>query len=212
VIDPRQFGAAEFQKATGADTRAMEAMTRYQEMLAEWSGRMNLVGPSALEQFWLRHAYDSAQLLALAPGAKQWVDVGSGAGLPGLVLAILGRDTPGMSVQLVETTEKRCAFLRAVALELELPAIVTSARVEAVRPAHLDIITARAVAPLARLLDLTQHLFRGDAQALFLKGRSVEAEISEALQSWRFDYGLSPSLSDAEGRVLRIRSLRRASA
>jgi 16S rRNA (guanine527-N7)-methyltransferase len=190
----------------------MTDMARYRELLTDWSGRMNLVGPSALAEFWPRHAYDSAQLLPLAPEARRWLDVGSGAGFPGLVLAILGRDRPGMTLQLVESTEKRCAFLRAVASELELPVTITSGRIEGLKGEAVDVITARAVAPLPRLLELTSGVLRGGAEALFLKGKNVEAEVAEALQSWRFDYGLSQSLSDPEGRILRIRSLRRASA
>lgn len=195
----------------GASARAMSDMSAYKDLLTDWSGRMNLVGPSAIEQFWLRHAYDSAQLLPLLPEARSWLDVGSGAGLPGLVLAILGRDRPGMTVQLVESAGKKCAFLQAVVDALELPAVVLRSRVEDLQSCWPEVVTARAVAPLSRLLDHTEAQLRPGTTALFLKGRTVEQEVVEALQSWRFDYALSPSLSDPEGRILRIWSVRRAS-
>jgi 16S rRNA (guanine527-N7)-methyltransferase len=211
VSEPASFGPAEFQARTGADARAMADMHAFLGLLTEWSGRMNLVGPSALQSFWLRHALDSAQLLALQPDAKRWIDVGSGAGLPGLVLAILGRGRPGMAVQLVESLTKRCVFLRTVTSELDLPAEVVHARAEEAGIKGAEVVAARAVAPLPRLLDQTAGLLHG-ATGLFLKGRSVEAEVQEALQSWRFNYALHPSQSDPEGRILRVWSLRRASA
>ena len=187
-------------------------MAAYRHLLGEWSARMNLVGPSALEAFWLRHAYDSAQLLTHAPEALRWMDVGSGAGLPGLVLAILARDRPGMTVQLVESAAKKSAFLEAVVERLNLPAKVHRARIEDLPGPAPQVLTARAVAPLARLLGYTEKHLRSGATGVFLKGRNVEHEIAEALQSWRFDYALSQSLSDPEGRILRIWSVRRASA
>lgn len=205
------FGPIEFQARTGADDQAMADMQAYFGLLTEWSGRMNLVGPSALQGFWLRHAFDSAQLLTVEPTAARWTDIGSGAGLPGLVLAILGRGRPGMAVRLVESLGKRCAFLRAAAAELRLPVEVVQGRAEAQKPDGAEVVAARAVAPLPRLLDQTAGLLRS-ATGLFLKGRGAEAEVEEALQSWRFDYALIPSQSDPEGRILRVWSVRRASA
>lgn len=212
MTEQASFGPAEFQAATGADARAMADMEAYLALLEEWSGRMNLVGPSALQAFWGRHAFDSAQLLAIEPAAARWLDVGTGAGLPGLVLAILGRGRPGMTVQLVESLTKRVTFLHEVVHRLDLPATVVHGRVEAAPVQAVEVVTARAVAPLPRLLEHTAHLLRGGATGLFLKGRNVEAEVDEALQSWRFDYALSPSQSDPEGRILRVWSVRRASA
>lgn len=210
MIDPDRFGAEAFRSATDASDRAMADMELYLELLTDWSGRMNLVGPSALRSFWPRHALDSAQLLSLAPDAHRWVDIGTGAGLPGIVLAILGRDRPGMAVQLVESLTKRVVFLREVVFRLELPATIHHARAEALRMSETEVVTARAVAPLPRLLEHTAHLFSPGSTGLFLKGRNVEAEVEEALQNWRFHYALSPSQSDPEGRILRVWSVRRA--
>lgn len=173
---------------------------------------MNLVGPSALEAFWPRHAYDCAQLQALAPDARVWLDIGSGAGLPGLVLAILGRDNPGTTVHLVETLQKRATFLRAVISELDLPAVLHLGRVESLSLPRAHVVTARAVAPLPRLLMLTRGALKGNTIGLFHKGRNLDAELAEALQTWRFDFNVLPSLSDPSGRILKVWSLHRASA
>ncbi|MDP8915844.1 MAG: 16S rRNA (guanine(527)-N(7))-methyltransferase RsmG [Pseudomonadota bacterium] len=209
---PDAFGPAEFAAAAGASPAAVAEVERFRSLLEDWSGRMNLVGPSALAQFWRRHAYDSAQLLALAPGAKVWADVGAGAGFPGVVLAILLKEHPGSRVHLVESLQKRCRFLSAVVDELQLPAVVHNTSSEAVKLGRLDVVTARAVAPLDRLLGLTRNLLTGRAVGLFLKGRNVEAELTEAAKTWTFRHTLTPSLSDPEGRVLRIWSVAHAPA
>lgn len=185
---------------------------RFRLLLEDWSGRMNLVGPSARADFWRRHAYDSAQLLALTPEARTWADVGAGAGFPGVILAILLKEVPGAQVHLIETLGKRCRFLNAAVTGLDLPAKVHNLSVEAVRPGPIDVVTARAVAPLDRLLGMTRGILKGRTPGLFLKGRNVEAELTEAAKTWTFQHTLTPSLSDPEGRVLRIWSVSRASA
>lgn len=206
------FGPDEFALATGAGPEVVADLERFRLMLTDWSERMNLVGPSARDDFWRRHAYDSAQLLALQPEARRWGDIGAGAGFPGVVLAILAKSHPGGQVHLVEKLQKRCRFLNTVVDELELPAEVHNASAEAVRLPALDVVTARAVAPLGRLLGMTRTLLRGRTVGLFLKGRNVEAELTEAAKTWTFRHTLTPSLSDPEGRVLRIWSVARAPA
>ena len=169
---------------------------------------MNLVGPSALEAFWGRHAYDSAQLLPLAPGARTWADLGAGAGFPGLVLAILLKGQGGAKVHLVESMAKRCRFLDEVVGALGLPASIHHARAESLT-LTVDIVTARACAPLPRLLEFAWPYLRKGATGLFLKGQDVEAELSEATTSWDFKAELLPSLSDPSGRIVRVKGLRR---
>lgn len=198
------FGRPDFMAATGADRQAMAQMDRFLELLLEWNGRMNLVGPSAADSFWRRHAYDSAQLLALAPEAEIWADIGAGAGFPGLVLAILLKDRPGATVHLIESMAKRCQFLRAVSSALDLPTQVHNARAESLNLSPVDVVTARACAPLPRLLQYAYPLLRGKAFALFHKGREVETELAEARKAWRFEATLLPSASDPEGRILRL--------
>ena len=194
-----------FAGLTGADDRALADLEVYRDLLEDWSQRMNLVGPATLPAFWSRHALDSAQLLPLAPGALTWADLGTGAGLPGVVLAILGRHRPGFHVHLVESMAKRCRFLQAVIDRLGLPATVHNARAEDL-DLTVDIVTSRACAPLARLLGYARPYFRKGATGLFLKGQDVVAEIEEATRSWDFEVEILPSLSDDRGRILRIRS------
>ena len=210
--DQDGFGPAALRAEIELSDRAISDLQQYREMLASASQQLNLVGPSAMQVFWRRHALDSVQLAGLAPTALLWTDVGSGAGLPGVVLAILGRDRPGMTVQLVESIQKRCRFLRHVVDALELSAEVIPGRIEDLPKLSTEVLTARAVAPLPRLLEHNEQLLRQGAVGLFHKGRRVEAEIEEALQTWRFHYALEPSLSDPEGRILRIWSVKRASA
>lgn len=194
-----------FAALTGAADRALEDLEAYRGLLEDWNQRMNLVGPATLPDFWSRHALDSAQLLALEPAALTWADLGTGAGLPGVVLAILGRNRPGFHVHLVESMAKRCRFLEAVVDQLGLPASVHNARAEAL-VLTVDIVTSRACAPLVRLLGYARPYFRRGATGLFLKGQDVVAEIEEATRSWDFEVEILPSLSDDRGRILRIRS------
>jgi len=209
VMPASSHGRERFQQATGADRDAMARMDSYLSLLIDWNARMNLVGPSAVAEFWERHALDSAQLLAHAPEARIWADIGAGAGFPGLVLAILLKDRPGVTIHLIESMAKRCAFLRAVSVALDLPTQVHNARAESLNLSPVDVVTARACAPLPRLLEYARPLLRGKAIALFLKGKEAEAELAEARKTWRFTASLMPSVSGADGRVIRLERLAR---
>ena len=200
--------AASFAAATGATAQQVRDLDLYRELLTEWNEVMNLVGPATLEVFWNRHAWDSAQILPLAPQAKTWADLGTGAGLPGVVLGILGKGTPGFHVHLVDSLAKRCRFLSEVVTTLELPATVHNSRAEDLSLA-VDIVTARACAPLHRLLGYAQPYLQRGAVALFLKGQDVASELEEATRYWDFDAETLPSLSDARGRIVRVRRLGR---
>jgi 16S rRNA (guanine527-N7)-methyltransferase len=187
-------------------------LDRYVALLIDWQSRMNLVAASTLPQLWTRHVADSLQLLRLAPDARVWVDLGAGAGFPGLAIACALADTSGVAVHLVESTGKKAAFLNAVIAATGVPAKVHHMRIEdfvkrrAVRP---DIVTARALAPLDRLLELAVPLLDSGAQALFLKGQDVEAELTQAAKCWTIQASLVPSLTSPEGRVLVVRSATR---
>jgi 16S rRNA (guanine527-N7)-methyltransferase len=200
---------AETLRALGASARALDDGERLRRMLADANTRMNLVGASTLADFWRRHFLDSAQLLALAPPARRWADLGSGAGFPGLVLAILLRDAPGTEVHLVESMAKKCGFLSEVIRELNLPARVHNQRAEDL-PLAVDVVAARACAPLTRLLGFARPSLRRDVRGLFLKGAEVDTELAEARKSWRFTVAVHPSLSDPRGRILEITELARA--
>jgi 16S rRNA (guanine527-N7)-methyltransferase len=199
---PAVTDAATFAAATGATPVQLADLETYREILADWNTRMNLVGPSALAEFWPRHAYDSAQLLPLAPEALTWADLGAGAGLPGVVLAILLKGRPGARVHLVESMAKRCAFLSAAVEQLALPAQVHHDRAENLS-LKVDIVTARACAPLVRLLEFARPYLAQGATGLFLKGQDVEAELIEATTSWGFTPELLPSQSGS-GRIVRL--------
>jgi 16S rRNA (guanine527-N7)-methyltransferase len=202
------FGAGDFQAAVGADDLQIADLEAFRALLADWNEKMNLVGPSAMAEFWLRHALDSAQLLALAPKAKIWADLGAGAGLPGLVLAILLKGRDGAHVHLVESMAKRCRFLTAVVEALALPATVHQARAEDLS-LKVHVVTARACAPMSRLLGYARPYLRKNVVGLFLKGQDVEIELSEATRYWGFQATLRPSLSSPQGRIVELRRLSR---
>ena len=178
--------------------------------LRRWQDVKNLVGPRTLDAVWMRHIADSLQLLDLAPGARTWVDVGSGAGFPGLVLGIAALERDGMRVDLVESNGRKCAFLRHVVRLTGAPVTVHQARLEAVmeRFSGADVVTARALAPLAQLLTWTRPLLTTGTMGVFPKGREAGAELTEAAKSWRFDAELVPSRTDSEARIVRVHSLK----
>ena len=179
---------------------------RYRDMLAIANQHTNLVGASTLVDFERRHFIDCAQLVYFEPQARVWADLGSGAGLPGLILAILMKGRAGGHVHLVESMAKRCRFLADVASRLSLPVTLHNARAEDLS-LKVEVVTARACAPLSRLLAFSQpYLVRG-ARALFLKGQDVDREIEDARKAWRFSCRASQSLSDPRGRVIAIEGL-----
>ncbi len=198
---------AGFAGVVGATPERLADVERFREMLVEANAAMNLVGDSTLPAFWLRHFVDSAQLLWIAPAARTWADLGAGAGLPGLVLAILLKGRGGAQVHLVESMAKRCGFLSRVIEALDLPAIVHNVRAETLG-LDVEIVTARACAPLDKLINFAQPSLKRGATALFLKGSTVGAEIKEARRHWRFVAETRPSLSDLRGRVLTLANAR----
>jgi len=205
---PEVFDAGAFQAATGASAAQMADLCAFRDLLEEWNGRMNLVGPSALADFWRRHALDSAQLRDIAPEARTWADLGAGAGFPGLVLAILAKGQPGAEIHLVESVGKRCRFLQAAVDALALPAMVHNARAENLA-LKVDVVTARACAPMARLLGYAWPYLRAGATGLFLKGQDVGSELQDAATSWKFQADLIPSISHTEGRIVRLKGVTR---
>lgn len=188
----------------------MADLERFREMLTAKNEVMNLVGPATLPDFWNRHAWDSAQLLKLEPQAKVWADLGAGAGLPGLVLAILLKGEPGAKVHLVESMAKRCRFLTEVVDALDLPAEVHNARAEDLK-LKVEVVTARACAPLEKLLGFARPYLRSGATGLFLKGQDVVSELTVAARYWKFQSDLTPSQSDPRGQIVRVKGLSRVS-
>lgn len=208
-MPPEVFDRDTFIHATGAGPEVMARLDAFLVILTDWNSRMNLVGPSALANFWGRHAYDSAQLLRIVPAAKIWADLGAGAGFPGIVIASFLAGTEGATVHLIESMTKRCAFLRYVSQDLALPTLIYNRRAESLHLSPVDVVTARALAPMPRLLEYAQPLLRGSTVGLFLKGRDVDRELEEARKSWWFDVSLTPSASDPEGRIVSLKRLSR---
>jgi 16S rRNA (guanine527-N7)-methyltransferase len=186
-----------------------EKLELLERELRRWQAIKNLVGPATLDQIWDRHIVDSLQLLDLAPNARTWLDLGSGAGFPGLVLAIAGAER-GLKVHMVESNSRKCAFLRQIARLTETPATVHEARLETVVPSFIskaDVVSARALASLSMLLDWTAPLLKAGTTGLFPKGRDAEIELTEARKKWTFEAEILPSLTDSDARILRITSI-----
>lgn len=199
---------AEFQHLTQAAPARMQELTSFLSRLTEANAVMNLVGPDSLPDFWNRHAWDSAQLLDLAPKGLTWADLGAGAGFPGLVLAILLKDRTDAHVWLIDSLQKRCRFLQSVVDDLSLPATVIWGRAEQ-QKVRVDVVTARAVAPMEKLLGYAQPYLERGAQGLFLKGEKAELELRDAAKVWQVEADLSVSRSDPRGRIVTVRSLKR---
>ncbi len=192
--------------------QVLDRLDRFAAALVQWQATTNLVAPSTLPELWTRHIADSLQLVPLAPDVRHWVDLGSGGGFPGLVVACALADTDGASVHLVESNLKKAAFLREAARLTGAPARVHAARIEDVVDRFADsveIVTARALAPLEKLVESAYPLLTSGAQALFLKGRDVEAELTAASKYWTIDAELIPSVTDSAGRIVRVRSVER---
>ncbi|MGE3303534.1 MAG: 16S rRNA (guanine(527)-N(7))-methyltransferase RsmG [Hyphomonadaceae bacterium] len=210
------YGPDEFQRDVSVSRETRKALETHLNLLRTWSGRMNLVGPGQLDDYWRRHALDSAQLLALAPDARLWLDLGSGAGFPGFVVACGLIGVSGARVDLVEANQKKAAFLRMAVLETGAPARVLPVRAERLAETRdktgesYDIVTARAFAPLPLILTAAAPWLEAGAGGLFLKGEGVEAELAEAGKAWAMRTRTLPSLSDPRGRIVRVDGVQRA--
>jgi 16S rRNA (guanine527-N7)-methyltransferase len=200
-------GAAALDGIVPVSHETARRLAHYVDLVKTWQKSENLVAPSTLPTIWHRHVADSAQLLHLFPTARRWVDLGSGAGFPGMVVAILVAEAPGAAVHLIESNTRKCAFLRLAAREAGAPAVVHDGRIDAVLAQWsepVEIVTARALAPLADLLGMAAPLVRTGARAAFHKGQDFAREIAEASQSWRFDLVEHRSMIDDSGVILEI--------
>jgi 16S rRNA (guanine527-N7)-methyltransferase len=173
----------------------------------------NLISSSTIPQLWTRHIADSLQLIELAPQARLWIDVGTGGGFPGLVVACVLADQPGAAVHLIESTMKKAAFLRDAVEAIGVPAMVHCTRAEDFAKSfegRADVVSARAIAPLKSLLALCFPLLRKNGvTGLFPKGQNAELELGEAANSWKMKVELVPSRTDPAGRIVIIRDLER---
>lgn len=204
VPDITKSERADFLARTCVSHETARKLDRYAELLREWNQKFNLVADSTLPHVWIRHFLDSAQLMQFIPEhAKTLADLGSGAGFPGIVLSIMG--VP--EVHLIESIGKKAGFLRAVIEELKLNAIIHQERIENIRNLKADIVTARALKALPELLKLSKSLMKKDSLCLFLKGKSIDSELTESERSWKFNVEKHQSISDHSGCVLILRDL-----
>ena len=196
----------EFAAACDVSRETLARLKAYAGLLEDWNARYNLVSATSLADVWHRHIWDSAQLVRYVPQtAKTLVDLGSGAGFPGLVLAELLRGK--VQVTLFEATGKKCRFLEAVRDRLGLDTIVRNSRIEEVPHARFDVITARACAPLDKLLSYAQHFAGHGSVCLFLKGQNLGSELTQARKSWKMKVLQHQSLTDPSAVVLEVREL-----
>lgn len=196
---PSDIGAS-----LGVSRETLERLQAYVDLLIRWNARINLVSPTTLREVWKRHILDSAQLRSsIPPTAETLADLGSGAGLPGLVLAILGIGR----VHLIESDRRKAEFLREAARITGVNATIHAARIEAVEPFVADVVTARALAPLEKLLAWAVRFCGPDTICLFLKGREAAGELTRAQQRWIMRTQVVGSLTDAQGHILRVEGL-----
>lgn len=204
-------GPLEFAAAFGATREVVEKLQLYESLLLTWQKAVNLVAPSTLDAIWHRHFADSAQLLSRGVKAKSWVDLGSGGGFPGLVIAILLTNHENHSVHLVESNSRKCAFLHEVARRTGAAVTIHEGRIEDLarggQIGKADAVTSRALASLGQLLGLARPFFATDTIGLFLKGREAEQEIAEARKLWSFESVCVPSRTSSEGRVVEVTQL-----
>ena len=185
----------------------------YVDLLGRWRKVTNLISEASFAEVWTRHIADSAQLLALAPHARRWVDMGSGAGFPGMVIAIQLADVAGARVHCLESDRRKCAFLREVARATGAPAEIHPVRIESIDPeslAPVDAVTARALAPLPRLLEFAKVWIAQGAVGVFPRGRSAEAQLETTPAAQDFAIEFVASKLDPEAAILRVRSASKA--
>lgn len=200
------------------DARQLENVSRetldrlheFQRLLLKWNKKINLIARSTESEVWTRHILDSLQIYKLYDIGSRWVDLGSGGGFPGLIVAILARvDAPSLAVTLVESDRRKAAFLRTAIRELSLSAMVVTKRIEDMPPANADVVSARALANLDHLLGFASRHLSSKGTALFMKGENWENEVEFARKSWSFEIKAHQSITSADAAILEIKELQR---
>ncbi len=202
----------DFAKTQNVSRETISRLVVYEATLRKWNARINLVAKSTLPDIWHRHFADSAQLFQLARHKTGlWADLGSGAGFPGLVLAIMARElAPNLRIALIESDQRKCAFLQTVASEVAPATIIIAQRAELADPLGADLILARALAPLVDLLPLAQRHLANNGECLFLKGATAESELTALVKNWDSSVEIIPSFTNETGVILRIGDIHRA--
>lgn len=203
----------EIGRAVGAEAVASQAvldrLDQFGLLVEKWNPSINVIAKSTIPTLWDRHILDSLQVFRCArPGIRSWVDLGSGGGFPGIVVAILAADAmPDLHVSLVESDRRKAVFLSVVVRQLRLSATVHAVRIEDLPPQNADVVSARALAPLTLLCGLAFRHLRGDGTCVFLKGAQAENEIAEARKAWRFELDRSESVTDSRSSILILKGL-----
>lgn len=188
----------------------LERLSFLQEAVVKWNPKINLVSKRSLDDMWDRHISDSAQLFALRENADEWVDLGSGGGFPGLVIAIMAKEAKEpFKVTLVESDTRKCVFLRKVAVDLDLDVSVVRQRIETLTDRRFDVISARALASLSKLLSLSAPILTQSGSCLFMKGVSWREELTQAAADWHMKWEAIPSLTNSDSVILTIQELHR---
>lgn len=187
-----------------------EKLDSYVALIQKWNKAINLISRSSEADIWQRHIADSAQLAQHLPsGPRLWLDLGSGAGLPGIVLAIIAAEVaPSLRFELVEVDQRKATFLRQVSRELGLNVTVLTERIEALTPRLADVVSARALASLSDLCNFAERHLDADGIAIFLKGAGAETEIEVAQKKWSFNLESFPSKTSADALVLKLKKIR----
>lgn len=188
-----------------------DRLCNFEESFKRWAGKINLVAPSTLPHLWERHILDSARLATVAPTQKRWVDIGSGGGFPGAVMAVLLAERPGANIDLIESNRKKATFLSVSLAPLGAPAKVHAKRIEDCYDLveSPEIVTARALAPLPKLLELSHPWLASGSTGLFHKGRDYEREVEESSTLWQFDLIKHDESEWGDGVILEVRNLQR---
>jgi 16S rRNA (guanine527-N7)-methyltransferase len=206
--DEDGYGPDDLARDLDVSRETLGRVSRFLGLLMDWRTRLNLIGPGEGRRLWRRHVLDSLQLLPeLIETDRVIVDLGSGAGFPGIVLACVLRDRWSPDVVLVEKSPRKCEFLSAAVSDLDIRASVLNRRSDEGEPTQGDVVTARALAPLPRLLELAHPWMKPDGRCLLLKGQETGRELTAARDSWSFDVSSRPSLSGPDGQLLTIRKL-----
>lgn len=201
----KNFSYDEFSKITPISRETYQHLEAYVDLLKKWQSKINLISSKTLSSVWQRHVVDSAQVIGHINQNDSVIDLGSGAGLPGLILSILGVK----NVTLVESDGRKVAFLREAARAAGVNVTLHNQRVEEVNLNGFDVITARAFAPLKALLAMVSQTIKATHKMVLLKGKSYLSEIEEALHEWTFDYQIHPSVTDAEGVILTLQNIKK---
>jgi 16S rRNA (guanine527-N7)-methyltransferase len=200
------LGAGGFQRLTNVSRETLDRLIRYVDLLTAWNARINLVGRNTFGDVWRRHIFDSAQIYPHIPQrTRVLIDLGSGAGLPGLILSIMG--VP--EVHLVESDARKAVFLREAVRITQASATVHPVRIEGMKPLIADVVTARALAPLSELLEISERFRGAGTICLFPKGENVQEELTNACKQWKITMHQSPSLSEPSGCLLRLENISR---